>query len=62
MPAQADAQYLTPMERWDREGLRKSPWNNIFSYASSSADPVMSKQKKVEEENWSTNGNAQSEK
>jgi hypothetical protein len=64
MSHQADAQYLSPMERWQREDLRQSSWNNVASYTalsdtmSNQSSQIMEGQK----DNWSMAGNAQSEK
>jgi hypothetical protein len=61
---QADAQYLSPMERWEREDLRQSQWNNIASYTvlPKTMDHVSGQNMDGQEDNWSITGNAQSEK
>jgi hypothetical protein len=64
MPYQADAQYLSPMERWGREDLSQSSWSDVASYTafSDTVNHLSSHETGGQEENWSTTGNAQSEK
>jgi hypothetical protein len=61
---QVDAQYLSPVERWEREDLRQSQWNNIASYIAmcNAVDYTSSQKMQGQGDNWSMTGNAQSEK
>jgi hypothetical protein len=64
MSGQANAQYLSPMERWEREDLRQSQWNNIASYTAlpKTMGHVPSQNMQGQEDNWSITVNAKSEK
>jgi hypothetical protein len=52
------------MERWEKEVLNQSPWSNIASYRALSDTMNNQSNRKMEgqEDNWSMNGNAQSDK